>query len=369
VPPSPPAAPPPTPGQAVLQPLGRVAALQEARGASWSNIARCAAAAVQTREKIAALLVEGKLVPPDTAFVVFGSLARLEWTTGSDLDWTLLIDGPADEQHVRVTHEIGATLARDFKKPGPTGVFGNVAFSSELVHRIGGDHDSNRNTSQRILLLLESQSLGAGIEVRDRVVKAIFKRYLVDDYGHPSAQNWMTRVPRFLLNDVVRYWRTMAVDFAAKQRERAGEGWAVRNFKLRMSRKLIFAAGLCTCLSFHLSPPNAGKGSEDLLSTLTEHLVDASHTPPLDVLAGTVSQFSADAAAGDIFGAYDEFLGILMDPASRERLEGLTALSAQGNELFERSRGIGKRFQDGLTALFFETDERLTKATQRYGVF
>jgi hypothetical protein len=42
----------------------------------------------------------------------------------------------------------------------------------------------------------------------------------------------------FSLNDIVRFWRTMAVDFASKQRDRAGEEWGLRNAKLRMSRKL-----------------------------------------------------------------------------------------------------------------------------------
>jgi hypothetical protein len=48
-----------------------------------------------------------------------------------------------------------------FKAPGQTGTFGNMAFSHDIIHQIGGQNDSNKNTTQRILLLLESVELSA----------------------------------------------------------------------------------------------------------------------------------------------------------------------------------------------------------------
>ena len=46
----------------------------------------------------------------DYDLVVIGSLARGEWTSGSDVDCTLLIDGQASSDHRRVAREIESRL-------------------------------------------------------------------------------------------------------------------------------------------------------------------------------------------------------------------------------------------------------------------
>jgi hypothetical protein len=54
----------------------------------------------------------------DANFVVFGSLARCEWTAGSDLDWTYLIDGERDPEHLPITQRISKLLVDSgFCKP------------------------------------------------------------------------------------------------------------------------------------------------------------------------------------------------------------------------------------------------------------
>ena len=50
--------------------------------------------------------------------VMFGSLARDEVTAGSDLDWTLLIDGQSDTQHLAVTKAIKVLVEKTTSRPG-----------------------------------------------------------------------------------------------------------------------------------------------------------------------------------------------------------------------------------------------------------
>ena len=236
--------------------------LQKRLGAAWPAIMKARDEAGQMEYDLCLLLASGneRLDQPDTSIVVFGSLARGEWTSGSDVDWTLLIDGSANPEHHTNAVRIEQRLRSKYNAPGQTGVFGNMAFSHQIIHQIGGQDDTNRNTTHRILLLLESLAIGDD-RAHDRVLTATLQRYLEGDASFVNGLGGNT-VPRFLLNDIVRFWRTVAVDFAAKQRDRSGTGWGLRNAKLRMSRKLIFAAGLLICFDCHLNRPPTLDGAQ-----------------------------------------------------------------------------------------------------------
>jgi predicted nucleotidyltransferase len=315
----------------------------------------------------------GRYASPDTSLVVFGSLARGEWTSGSDLDWTYLIDGGAKSAHLQITQDIQRVFENQrLAEPGPTGTFGNMAFSHDIVHQIGGQNDTNKNTTQRILLLLESTPIGERREAYDRVIRAVIDRYLEEDTHLLTRDLKNYRVPRFLLNDIVRFWRTMAVDFANKQRDRAGKGWGLRNAKLRMSRKLIFASGLLVCFSSRLDPDLQNKIStdtNDVRFQLGNHIRDYVRLTPLEVLERFTKGYDIpDSIARDLFGSYAEFLRVLDDETSRKALDALRSEGSETDPTFQQIREISKAFMGALDHIFFE-NRQIARLTREYGIF
>ncbi len=335
------------------------------------------AAAARIREELDLLLYADipKYTSEDTSLVVFGSLARGEWTSASDLDWTYLIDGQANSDHLVIAQKIGRVVDENkqkFRPPRQAGTFGNMAFSHDIIHQIGGQNDTNRNTTQRILLLLESTTIGKNAQAYERIIKGVINRYLEEDNHLLVEDRTRYRVPRFLLNDIVRFWRTMAVDFASKQRDRAGEGWGLRNAKLRMSRKLIFASGLLVCFGCNLDSQLQKKTSTDTADIrldLVNYIRDQIKLTPLEILAKSIEQYGVPKNVGEeLFRSYAEFLTILDDKKSRDELENLRTGDPRTDSTFERVRTISRAFEQALDLLFFE-NPKLAPLTRKYGVF
>ena len=340
-------------------------------GAEWPYIVASRNKSVAMMERLRRELDQPHLTPADTTLVVFGSLARGEFTDGSDIDWTLLVDGMAASYHQDAAQRISGRLEEmKLTAPSSRGPFGSLTFSHDLLHNIGGDDDTNRNTTQRLLLLLESAPLGRERAAYDRVVSNVLARYVEEDIVGPGDSAY--RVPRFLQNDVVRYWRTMAVDFAHKRREHGPKGWALRNAKLRLSRKLMYTAGLVSCFScdsaFH---SRARSQPWHEAQQVEEYLAGLVRTTPLDILAGIMLSYFGElsGAARVLFGVYNEFLGMLHDGDIRKHLKELPASEADDDAVYQRVRHLGNEFQEALTDVFFVCDTPLRELTIRYGVF
>jgi hypothetical protein len=332
-------------------------------GEPWPNIEATRELSNQTIAELKQDLLD--LDTEDISVVVQGSLGRGEFTSDSDIDWYLLVDGIADPHHHDVFLEADKRIKQ--KAPKDTGrekIFATLVSSHDLIHYIGGEDDTNNNLTRRLLLLVESTPL-TGVITHERVVKNILRRYLLEDRSFWRGDG--PHIPHFLLNDFARLWRTMAVDFAYKLRARSGEQWAIRNIKLRMSRKLLYVAGLLACFHPHLwfDDPERERiyREEDFELVIIELFRSIFSDSPLDLVAGFLDTEDLRQTAPPLFRAYDEFLGVLRNSDQRKRLETAT----ESDPVYRKARETSHRFRDSLSDLFF--GEKLRSLTRRYGVF
>jgi hypothetical protein len=282
----------------------------------------------------------------DVSVVLFGSWGRRELTEHSDDDWLLLVEreGEAEAELAAVREVLGGGT----RAPGEQATFGVASSAENLVEHIGLDDDHNRNLTQRMLLMLESVPV-AGDEIHRRCWLAVLDRYLAE-----SRRDH--RPPRFFLNDVIRYWRTIAVDFAGKHRDDDTK-WGLRNAKLRTSRKLLFAGGLVPILRCTALKRDA----------VREFLCAQLALPATDRLADAFLAAEQVDAGVRCLGAYDRWIGMAADAGVRAELSALDRSNALDSTTFVEVRRLAGELQNGLNALLFETS--LAPAVREYAIF
>ncbi len=329
-------------------PAGALERLAAQRAEGFPHLLAARVRTAQRLEEMRARVAPIAL-PDDASIVLFGSWGRGELTEHSDDDWLLLVDGPVREGvHGPVVEALRELLGAEDRKPGTQGVFGAAASAQVLADRIGLDEDTNRSLTRRMLLLLESVPI-AGDAVYTRCWELVLDTYLDD-----STKDY--RPPRFLLNDLVRYWRTICVDFVGKQREDE-EKWGLRNAKLRTGRKVLFAAGLLPILLC----------DRHRRGEMREFLVEQLRAPATDRLAAAFESYDLADSGGRALDAYDRWIGMVDDEQTRAELARLRRDNVDGSAAFAQVRRAGNDLEAGLLALLFETP--LVVLIREYGVF
>jgi len=307
-----------------------------------------AQAAVKS-EKMIKVAMEGlrSRVPPEGCpfdVVVLGSVARFEASDESDFDFLIVAhQRPADPRlSRRLLEAIDEVRASELNlsKPGATRMFGGVISAPDLTERIGLEQDTNRTHSHRILLLEESRSLFQP-EVHRDLIRAIIERYLLDAESRDSP------VPRFLLNDILRYWRTLAVDYEAKRWEGLEQNWGLRYLKLRVSRKIAFAGTLASLFCC----PDA--------DSLRDYLVGEFLKPPLARFAQIHDRVepSLKPRLREVLEIAEDFAVRLADPDFRTTATSVSNRSQlEASDEMRAARGDARRLQNALEAIFFDSD-------------
>ncbi len=291
--------------------------------------------------------------------VIFGSLARFEATSESDLDYLVMaynIPPPEKVSIIRDTIQTVGELIEKFnlKPPGTTGMFGTVLSAPDLTERIGLDQDTNLNHSRRMLILQESFSVYKP-ELHEKLLRLIIARYLAD-YRTPK-----NGVPRFLLNDVIRYWRTIAVDYQAKRWNNLDANWGLRYLKLLISRKIVFAGLMASLLLTK--------------KTDVEYFYKQFSMSSLARIAQLISFVNGKnngesrRCIESILEISDQFIGKLENPDFRNEAKRVTTTQElMKNSQLKEVRKLGDKLQENLQKLFFE-DKKLKDKAIKYMSF
>ncbi|MGN8248037.1 hypothetical protein [Pseudomonas sp. SMV7] len=258
------------------------------------------------------------------AVVSVGSYGRCEVSQVSDIDFFIVHDSSLPVQRLdQILRQVGDIL-RPVSHPGESDVakFGREALAryADLSEHIGWKREGSSALTRRMLLLLEGRPL-YGQAAFARWQHDLLRRYVPDDHGHGLA--------RFLLNDLIRYYRTLMANFEEKRAE--GKAWGVRNVKLLFSRKLLLAGGIVAIAEAHGLPAPAKVDRLRQLLALT----------PLQRLA----TLGADNPHSDaLFEDYAVFLELISSAENRRYLDRLAPEQAMADPLYRQLRKRGQAF-------------------------
>jgi hypothetical protein len=301
----------------------------------------------------------GEEIDDNLDLLVQGSMARREMSGESDFDYLIVAYGMVVDPDLIQEYRAAADDARQAIKapePGATNLFGDLVSGTDLVHRIGLEQDTNRSLTNRVLVLLESESLLYPDKHR-QLVEVLLRRYLIDYLSERSGGPRMKRgVPWFLVNDVVRYWRTVAVDYQAKRWvELKGQKWGTRYIKLRSSRKWTFAG---TMVSLYM--PRILR-----VDVTPELMLEQFTKPPLARLAQLHEYLpTGDArdALKSILVIADQFVGRFGSRPFREALNEVThPTEADTGSIFDEAKILTRDLQRNLENLFFSEDRLINR--------
>jgi hypothetical protein len=224
-----------------------------------------------------------------TCIYATGSGGRGELSRYSDLDaFVLRVDSKRSSLDATLIQSaiLRATRACGFPDPSREGEFLKMHTASELMRLFGTPQDDVENTfTARMLLLLESTPIVGEMAYWKAV------RTVVDAYWRNYKQHQDDYLPIILLNDIVRYWRIVLLNYEAKNtpdKEAANNPTLnadrrLRSYKLRFSRCM-------TCFSAIAYLLAATKLRRNNVST--KDVLDMVRTRPLDRLEWIADRFN-----------------------------------------------------------------------------
>lgn len=220
-----------------------------------------------------------------------GSLGRFETGKISDLDLFIVSNEKISklDEYKLFSDLIRLNESLELPQFSSDGKFLKVHHLEDLIKATGDDKDDLENQfTTRLLLLLESKPI-SNIDLYNQSLNQVLNNYFRDSSDKKDFQ------PLFLLNDMLRYWRTLCLNY---ERDRGNaKPWWKKNLNLKFSRKLTVFSTVLAILSRHVST--------------SEDLVNLSQNVPLERLAFSLDQIDDLSLLAPFKEALDDYESFL----------------------------------------------------------
>ncbi len=262
-----------------------------------------------------------------------GSYGRQEASENSDLDLFFL-----DSNENKFTTNIDKTLINaevikicrnmglpEFSKDGGYLTIHNIG---EIKNELGSPNDDYYNYfTARMLLLLESKPI-YNKSLHLSCLKQVIKPYYADFHDHSQSFK-----PIFLTNDIIRFWKTLCLNYEHRRRRKQGEKDDYKNVNHSKNIKLQFSRKL-TCFSFILQLASY-KG------TINEKdILDIALLTPMDrILKLKTNIKGIDYNVKKVIDLYNWFLERTQIPS--DKMISWISDKNLRNEAFDKSREFG----------------------------
>ena len=286
----------------------------------------------------------------DLCVYVTGSYARMEAAPSSDLDLFFVCSGSEDGEKLSVVESsllnssvINVCRQLDFPEFSKGGEYLSVHYLKDILKRLGSPRDDYLNHfTARMLLLLESKCLFNDIlyaETIDNIINAYWADY------HEHEKDFR---PIFLVNDILRFWRTLCLNYEhnrdrlnnSDEKKRKAH---LKNLKLKFSRMLTCYWSIMEILSVDGA---VGPGA------MTEIV---QRTPMQRIMNLAKKNLNVSSIVDDIIEDYSWFLEVT--GRSEEDVLKWIGDKKKRDKAFSRARKFGRNIHKMIEELPFDQEK------------
>jgi hypothetical protein len=187
---------------------------------------------------------------------------------------------------------------------------------NDIIDGTGSSDDDSENLfTTRLLLLLESKPI-AGVDVYEQAVQKVLDMYFRD-----GARGRKDFRPLFLLNDILRYWRTLCLNYE-RDRSEPGKPWWKRNLNLKFPRKLTVFSTVLAIIATRMTSadeflPIAAKTPMERIAFALDQMGDLSLAAQFKSILDDYEDFLAAKSHNELEGPKIAPIEVFSEKAAR----------------------------------------------------